>query len=355
MKHNRYKELDALRGIAALMVVVFHNMAERLGTKFFVTGVDLFFIISGFVIYMTLTKVQTGLDFVINRISRLYPTYWVCVTFTFILILIFEKQRPLGNLLTSYIGNMTMFQHYLQINDLDPPYWTLIVEMNFYLGILLLFSRNILKYVETIGIALSIGAVITMSLFYRSFVADTILIVCPLFTFIPLFLAGIVFYKMHQGEANNQVNYLILLICLTCQILLFNYGGTSKIYINQGQYAAILIIYFSLFLLFVKGRLKFIVSKPTLFLGKISYPLYLVHQYLSLNVIRKIVKIRFPTPHWLIAMSTVIAIPLSILIAYLISRYVEIPVNRFLKEKLHSLFDRKPVPVVLKVYNENEP
>ena len=86
-KSNRYQELDALRGIAAIMVVLFHFTMGRkeanLGFKLGTTGVDMFFIISGFVIFMSINKVKTSGEFIINRISRLYPTYWACVTFTF--------------------------------------------------------------------------------------------------------------------------------------------------------------------------------------------------------------------------------------------------------------------------------
>lgn len=57
IQSNRYTELDALRGIAALMVVFFHFTMDRpqgqMGFKLGVTGVDLFFIISGFVIFMS--------------------------------------------------------------------------------------------------------------------------------------------------------------------------------------------------------------------------------------------------------------------------------------------------------------
>ena len=142
---NRFQELDALRGIAALIVVLFHFTMDReaanLGFKIGITGVDLFFIISGFVIYMSLTKVKTSKDFIINRVSRLYPTYWVCVTIATLVAL------PLVNTvyqydkipLSQYVANMTMFQHYFKIRNIDGPYWTMIVEMVFYIGILLLF------------------------------------------------------------------------------------------------------------------------------------------------------------------------------------------------------------------------
>src|ERR1700743_3793687 len=139
MTANRYRELDALRGIAALMVVLFHITIGRPETKFGVTGVDLFFMISGFVIYMSLTKVKNSLEFVINRVSRLYPTYWTCVTFTYILICIYQHDGSPPTKFINYLGNMTMFQYYLGIKDLDGPYWTMIIEMIFYIGMLFLF------------------------------------------------------------------------------------------------------------------------------------------------------------------------------------------------------------------------
>jgi peptidoglycan/LPS O-acetylase OafA/YrhL len=81
---TRLLELDVFRGLAALAVVLFHytTVYERtydhhdemlfdfsLGHY----GVQLFFIISGFVIFMTLNRTKSALDFVVSRFSRLYP------------------------------------------------------------------------------------------------------------------------------------------------------------------------------------------------------------------------------------------------------------------------------------------
>ena len=72
-KLKRYQELDALRGIAALFVVLFHFTLNRpeaeYGLKLGVTGVDLFFIISGFVIFMSLTNINSSKEFIVNRVS----------------------------------------------------------------------------------------------------------------------------------------------------------------------------------------------------------------------------------------------------------------------------------------------
>lgn len=84
---DRLVEVDALRGVAALAVVLFHYTTRftdlfQPGVPPAVSfpgghyGVNLFFIISGFVIFMTLEKTARPLDFVVSRFSRLFPAYW---------------------------------------------------------------------------------------------------------------------------------------------------------------------------------------------------------------------------------------------------------------------------------------
>lgn len=82
---KRLIELDALRGIAALSVVIYHYTTRYnslyghdsfLDNNYFhycSQGVQLFFMISGFVIFLTLNHIKKPMDFVISRFSRLYP------------------------------------------------------------------------------------------------------------------------------------------------------------------------------------------------------------------------------------------------------------------------------------------
>ncbi|MCM2335320.1 MAG: acyltransferase family protein, partial [Pseudomonas sp.] len=90
---GRVVELDALRGLAALAVVAFHytthyqaqvGHAQPLGFGFPFGnyGVHLFFLISGFVIFMTLERTRSPLDFVVSRFSRLFPAYWAAMAVT---------------------------------------------------------------------------------------------------------------------------------------------------------------------------------------------------------------------------------------------------------------------------------
>jgi peptidoglycan/LPS O-acetylase OafA/YrhL len=349
IQNNRLKELDALRGLAALMVVFFHFTMGRaqanLGFKVGTTGVDLFFIISGFVIYMSIGKVKTSLDFVINRISRLYPTYWTCVSFTFVLIAVNSMFKNIGwgySDIIGYLVNMTMFQFYFEIPSIDGTYWTMIIEMIFYLGILFLFHFKMLKYLNFIGLSLTV-LVVTATFFWpQTYLVTRVMYWIPLLQFIPLFLAGTVFYKIYTFKNKRIENYALLLVCLISQILLFNFAGGSKKYIIQSEYALMLIVYFTLFVLFVNNKLGFIVSKWSLFLGKISFALYLVHQYISIRIIIPYLVDDLQLNFWMA--SLLVALPVVILLAALITYFIEVPFSKKLKDKLRSITSTKTSP-----------
>ena len=339
-KHKRFEELDALRGIAALFVVFFHftmgrteyNTIFKLGT----TGVDLFFIISGFVIFMSLEKISKGRDFVINRISRLYPTYWAVVSFTFLLHFYteYKGKLTLTDLLVQFLGNLTMFQFYLRLPDLDGPYWTLIIEMLFYIAIFLLFKIKWLKYLNIIGIVLCSSMVLLTHYFGGTQLINQIIYFIPLFQFLPLFLVGTVFYKIYTKKEKLVQNYLVVVFCLLCQIALYPYAGRSNGFINWTEYSFMLVAYFGIFTLFVNNSLTFIVNRTTLFLGKISYALYLVHQYISLSFIIPLFYNQLELNFWVVTI--LINLPIVIGLATIITYKIEAPYSKLMKEKLRT-------------------
>jgi peptidoglycan/LPS O-acetylase OafA/YrhL len=155
-KETRFVILDSLRGLAAILVFLFHcalgtplqNSILRLGA----TGVDLFFIISGFVILLTLQHTTRGLAFVANRFFKLYPVYWVIVSFTALLILVKDQHGIDTRLFPEYLGNLTMLQRYFGIRNLDEQYWTLEVELIFYALMLIIFLTGRLKSIEKTGL-----------------------------------------------------------------------------------------------------------------------------------------------------------------------------------------------------------
>src|SRR6185295_20159155 len=99
VSHGRFQEIDVLRGLAALAVLFSHyipfwdryvyHIPVLVPNAVGYYAVSLFFIISGFVIFMTVERCNTVLDFAVLRFSRLYPMYWVSLlVFTAVSVLV---------------------------------------------------------------------------------------------------------------------------------------------------------------------------------------------------------------------------------------------------------------------------
>ena len=89
---NRIEFVDSFRGIAALLVVMYHYIyryeysyseGDVVDLYFLSYGVHLFFIISGFVIFFSIHNEKSAFNFLRKRFFRLYPTYWACVFVTY--------------------------------------------------------------------------------------------------------------------------------------------------------------------------------------------------------------------------------------------------------------------------------
>ena len=146
---SRIPELDLLRFLAALAVVIYHyGLPADVGqpiarvTEFGFLGVQLFFMISGFVILWTATN-KTPAEFVISRLSRLYPTFWVAVLLTAASLYVLRGTFNPGVVL----ANLTMVPGPLRQPMLDKVYWTLVIEIKFYgLILCLLLARQLAQF-----------------------------------------------------------------------------------------------------------------------------------------------------------------------------------------------------------------
>ena len=102
-------------------------------------GVTLFFIISGFVIFLSVQSNDSKSKFIWNRFSRLYPAYWFVIFWDigiyFFKMFFFDSSIP--NLKRIFL-NITMLQVYFNEINLDSPFWTLQVEIAFYVFILII-------------------------------------------------------------------------------------------------------------------------------------------------------------------------------------------------------------------------
>lgn len=340
MKH-RILELDALRGIAALSVVFFHftlgHTQATYGFNIGCVGVDLFFIISGFVIFMTIEKCVTWKDFAISRFSRLYPAYWFCVSFTFCVLLLsntelpFESYESTHNFFIKYLANLTMFEYYLKIGYLDGSYWTLAVELIFYFFMSLVLIFNKKNKVELYGtLALLI---VLLHRYFFDFIENhsllhTIRHSIPLLSYFPLFFSGILIYKI-KFEKSVYWRWLLLLCCYGIQLYLFQKCYENNLFVTFKEYVTVISFIYCIFFIFLAGKLGFIINKFTTWLGGISYSLYLIHQSIGVNVIIPQLTLR-GIPFWVAAFTAIVVV---LILATCIYNFIEKPSLQFIRKK----------------------
>lgn len=322
MKSTRLLELDALRGIAALSVVLFHyfyqydniyrheNIAVDWASMG-MFGVELFFMVSGFVIFWTLRRVEYPLDFIVSRFSRLYPAYWCAVIVSSLIVYYFPLQG-LGISLTDTAINLLMFQEFLDVPHVDGVYWTLSVELTFYFWMLILYISGQLHKIEPLLVLWICTSILhSMRAIYLPEAINTLFIL----KYIPFFAAGICLYKITHMTANKTA----------IGVLFLSLASTLIIY--SAKAALLFSLFYLIFFLAASGRMKFLSTKPLVFLGAISYSLYLLHQNIGYIVISQFYK-----NHWDPLLGILSSIVLCLFLATLSSKYIEKPSLVFIRE-----------------------
>lgn len=280
MKSNRLQSLDALRGLAALSVVLFHYtvIVKRFIPGFIPPftfthgyyGVELFFIISGFVIFMTLQRSNKGLDFVVSRFSRLYPAFWACVSLTFLVGIAFPLEGQ-HYTLGQYVINLTMLQEYLKKPNIDGVYWSLTYELGFYFIMFIIFQLKQLKHIEKICLFWALAPIL-FHYFYR-YIPHPLHYLLLINKYAHLFAAGICFYLIKQ-TGFTLIRILILTATVLTQAIIAGWASALLIF------TFLLVFYFAMM-----GKIAILHFKPIVFIGVISYPLYLIHQMIGFKII----------------------------------------------------------------------
>lgn len=295
IKH-RLQWVDSLRGIAALLVVILHLWHSLLPTfhlnmsggvkiiSFFVfdyldfgkIGVVAFFLISGFVIPYSFRN-KTNKQFFIGRFFRLYPAYWIAI----LSVILISGFPPAQQLLI----NITMFQRFVGVEDLIGAFWTLQIEIIFYIICacfhyfkLLENDKFIVKTIYVfIGLSLS-AAIIRYQLEKKIPVALFLALAAMFFG-----LSWRRFFLDRSAVINKSV-VMKLLICFLIALLPITLLAYSKNYGNDEtwyRYFFSYIVAFALFFLFSYYKFE---NKVLLYLGNISYSLYLLHTYFGISL-----------------------------------------------------------------------
>ena len=326
---NHFIEIDAMRGICALLVLIYHyskyiQSLNHYSSPFYYYaefgkyGVHLFFIISGLLIFMTLEKSKHPKDFIASRFSRLYPAYWVSMTLTAVVISIYPYYYT-SVTTTQFLANLTLFQHWMHVEDIDGIYWTLAVEVCFYILIFFVFIFKKQKHIELIG---TIWMAIMLILFFlvKTDLAPSLnyYYYIPLLRNGNLFLGGILFYKLLKKKRDKKTHFL-LLFTLAVHFI-----------INSAEESFVVSFFYILLYLFIMNKLHFLRINLFYFLGTICYTLYLLHQYIGYEIINYLNAIGIVNPFIEITTTGMLMIGLASLVTF----YVEQPAIKFLRKKL---------------------
>jgi peptidoglycan/LPS O-acetylase OafA/YrhL len=367
MTEKRLDALDGLRGVAILLVMGFHYFhhlespyyksqlypwGEYFSAvpvfKYGYLGVELFFIISGFVIALTLEKSGSPLEFLLRRFVRIWPALLFSAILTFFLLNLSDapfaltRRQMWPNFLPSLTLTPTMlwsgtFPH---VDFVTGVYWSLVVEIRFYLIAALLFwglsgknfARNLTIFALVdccIWFLLRLVSPQTAELYNVALVPE----------FMPWFAAGALFYEMYQNRISHRLAFAMLVavfipICISST----HYAIISR---NPVVASAIAFVFLATFWLLIakNGHVNILQARPLVWVGECSYSVYLFHYAVGMILISSISKsIGLPAQ-----LSLAIGASLAVLILGRISfRLIEDPSRRYLTK---LLINRTPKPI----------
>lgn len=332
LEHRRIDILDYARFFAALSVMVFHysyigikygamGPITFLGTvtevgKYGYLGVELFFIISGFVIF-TSSKERTASQFLVARALRLYPAFIFCVLLTALTVSLFGAPKNHATL-RQIVANFSMLAPAFGEKHLDASYWTLGVELKFYIMVFLIilfgFSKHLEKFFMAWGTVILTASIVNLDVFPS------------LSGYCSYFCAGALF-AMRMEKKNWPINVLLA----ACFYYSLRFSCINSPQINELQpisseiIAATICIFYILFWIISSGTLSELKLPFAKELGIVTYPLYLVHQSIGYVIIS-----HFATNNNKTIVITITIITM-VIVAFLVHHLAEIKPYRFWK------------------------
>ncbi|WP_030904570.1 acyltransferase family protein [Streptosporangium amethystogenes] len=342
---GRLAELDLLRFTAAMAVLAFHYFiafasvwGDRPATLFpaistisglGILGVELFFMISGFVILMSIWGRGLG-AFALSRLVRLFPAYWVSVVVTAAVYGLtaataLDPKLSLGE----YGVNLTMLQRAFGVYDANGVYWSLWVELRFYvlISILVITGVTLNRCLAFMGVWL-----LAAGFFAGSDEAWVELVIMPKYA--AYFVGGMAFFLM------TRFGPRLVLWCLAgisgglaVSAALDRVAGRvekvgyAAMPVPDWAVVATVVGFYVLMAMVALGWLRRLRWRGLVVLGALTYPLYLFHTAAAVLIVPAL---RDTLPPPLTALVTVLA---AMAFSYLVYRVAERPLQEFVKSR----------------------
>ncbi|MFD7261897.1 acyltransferase family protein [Streptomyces sp. NPDC059874] len=338
---GRLAVLDGVRVFAALAVLFYHYvvLASAWGeptegvfpvARGFAVygwlGVEIFFLVSGFVICMSAWGRTVG-DFAVSRVSRLFPAYWAAVAFTSLVLLNWPEVREVERI-TDVVVNLSMLQGGLGVPNIDDAYWTLFVELKFYV----LFAVVVMRGLTYRNCVLFCG-VWTLAGVVAPTVDNGVLSFFAVPSASPYFIAGIAFYLMRRFRPNAVLWAVVLAQFLLAQHhvgarMVASLGKTATEHIRDWPAHLIILLGFAVMAGIALGAFDRVHWRWLPHAGALTYPLYLIHMMAGLTIIHHFRSEVAPVPLAIGVTAVMLAI------AWIMHRLIERPLGRMLRDSL---------------------
>jgi peptidoglycan/LPS O-acetylase OafA/YrhL len=303
--------VQMLRGIASMFVVMFHatmNSVQILNLDFCFNfflfgwaGVDVFFVLSGFIITYTtsrhITHTDQFLPFIRRRFVRIFPVYWIVIGLFLIVQLLLPSFYKTGypfDILT-LLSTFLLLPGHVVVNGVS---WTMSYELFFYL----LFSLAFI--ISNNKLAFALLALYAMLLVVLPFIIDTggnvnegiKLVTAPIN--IEFFMGVLVAVMVHKIPAKIS---LLLIISGTLLFLLSAILYNNGYAVAPGEFNRVVLFGLPSFLIIMgivkyEALIKVRIHNVLLWLGEASYSLYLLHLPLLVAGIRMIKRLDINDP-----------------------------------------------------------
>nr|WP_234328318.1 acyltransferase [Streptomyces sp. NRRL S-37] len=347
-RETRLRALDGLRLVAALMVAAYHyggrggTVTEAWGSSakvqfptlhtFFAygcLGVQIFFVISGFVICMSGWG-RSLTSFLASRVSRLMPAYWVAVvlvTAVFALpVVAYDAVSP-----SDALVNLTMLQQPLGADRVLGVCWTLWVELRFY-ALFALFV--VIPGANRRRVLLFCGGWLLASVLARA-AHEPLLDLVLMPEYAPFFIGGIGLYLVHRDRRDTHAWAVVIVSFLIGQHYavgeLWN-ASDPNAFAHRTTFGIVLVVAlgFAAVAAIALGWLSRADWRWLTVAGALTYPFYLVHEHLGWVVIHALHR-SLDVPS---ALTFALTLTTMLLLAWLLHRFVEKPLTPVLRTQL---------------------
>ena len=343
-QNSRINALDGMRGLAILLVVTFHTYShweslipwtsdgKLLIFKYGNFGVELFFLISGFVIYMTLEKTKSFQLFILHRWLRLFPAM-LAATALIYGTSFYLKERPFGEinpidvlpgLLLMDITILNKAQSFFQFKAIEGSFWSLYVEIKFYLifgSLYFLDKKTALRNLIVIFLLSYVIKFFELSKFTTYDINYCLFDVLSL-QFFGSFCVGAILFKALTKRDHVMLLFSFIMMFPT---LLIVFSKEDEMIVGGIFY---MIFVFALYNRFIA---RFFENKYLVLLGFISYPLYLIHEN---ALIAFTIKTHQIFPNMPAHLTSLPGLALILMLSFLISKYFEPNAKKLLRKLL---------------------